>query len=378
MLDRARAGGEHRVGDAFHGRPLRGGRRWLPRARRARQRGDGEDRTIDIEGAFIAIGHRPNSDIVEGQVDMDEDGYVEVEGRSTRTTCPACSPRVTWSTAPTARPSPQRAPAVPRRSMLRRTCATRPRSGGPLGRRPRQGRGCRGSGRRLAGHSRAVPQLWTNWAREQRCAPNGSRARPPRGAGRARARRPRPPPYPGGGIGHSFTDCACTDGVMVDLGAMTRVVEADAESGLVTVESGITLHELGKQLAARGLAMENQGDIDRQTLAGAISTATHGTGEGSKHLVPGGRPETDHRRRQLGRHRGARPRRARGGPSGDRLLGAIATVTLQAVPIFTIERGRPRPLAETLERLDERGRRGPLRAVHLSLLGHRVDPHQHP
>ena len=47
--------------------------------------GDGEDRTIDIEGAFIAIGHRPNSDIVEGQVDMDEDGYVEVEGRSTRT-----------------------------------------------------------------------------------------------------------------------------------------------------------------------------------------------------------------------------------------------------------------------------------------------------
>ena len=80
------------------------------------------------------------------------------------------------------------------------------------------------------------------------------------------------------GSGHSFTDCACTDGVMVDLGAMTRVVEADTESGLVTVESGITLHELGKQLAARGLAMENQGDIDRQTLAGAISTATHGTG----------------------------------------------------------------------------------------------------
>jgi len=47
--------------------------------------GGGEERTIDIDGAFIAIGHRPNSEIVEGQVDTDEEGYVEVEGRSTRT-----------------------------------------------------------------------------------------------------------------------------------------------------------------------------------------------------------------------------------------------------------------------------------------------------
>ena len=46
----------------------------------------------------------------------------------------------------------------------------------------------------------------------------------------------------------------------------------------MTVEAGITLHELGEELRARGLAMENQGDVDPQTLAGAISTATHGTG----------------------------------------------------------------------------------------------------
>jgi thioredoxin reductase (NADPH) len=45
----------------------------------------GEDRELDIDGAFIAVGHRPNSEIVEGQVDMDENGYVQVEGRSTRT-----------------------------------------------------------------------------------------------------------------------------------------------------------------------------------------------------------------------------------------------------------------------------------------------------
>ncbi len=45
----------------------------------------GEDRDLEIAGAFIAIGHRPNSELVIGQVETDENGYVEVEGRSTRT-----------------------------------------------------------------------------------------------------------------------------------------------------------------------------------------------------------------------------------------------------------------------------------------------------
>jgi len=48
----------------------------------------GEDREIAIDGAFVAIGHKPNSDIVVGQVDLDEDGYVKVEGRSTKTRLP--------------------------------------------------------------------------------------------------------------------------------------------------------------------------------------------------------------------------------------------------------------------------------------------------
>ncbi len=47
--------------------------------------GGGEDLELEIDGAFIAIGHRPNSAIIEGQVDTDPNGYVEVEGRSTRT-----------------------------------------------------------------------------------------------------------------------------------------------------------------------------------------------------------------------------------------------------------------------------------------------------
>ncbi len=48
----------------------------------------GEDREIDIDGAFVAIGHEPNSDIVAGQIDLDDNGYVLVEGRSTKTKLP--------------------------------------------------------------------------------------------------------------------------------------------------------------------------------------------------------------------------------------------------------------------------------------------------
>ena len=61
---------------------------------------------------------------------------------------------------------------------------------------------------------------------------------------------------------------------------LDRDVAADAESGLVTVRSGTTLRELNADLDALGLAMPNLGDIDAQTISGAISTGTHGTGAG--------------------------------------------------------------------------------------------------
>jgi thioredoxin reductase (NADPH) len=48
----------------------------------------GDDREVEVDGAFIAIGHQPNSHLVEGQVEMDEDGYVITEGKSTRTGVP--------------------------------------------------------------------------------------------------------------------------------------------------------------------------------------------------------------------------------------------------------------------------------------------------
>ena len=78
------------------------------------------------------------------------------------------------------------------------------------------------------------------------------------------------------GSGHSFTECALTDGVMVHLEGLDRVLDADGDQ--VKVQAGIVLRDLSPALAERGRAQENLGDIDKQTLAGAISTATHGTG----------------------------------------------------------------------------------------------------
>ena len=80
------------------------------------------------------------------------------------------------------------------------------------------------------------------------------------------------------GAGHSFTPVVCTDGYLLDLGDYARVLAVDTEARTVTVQAGIPLWKLNDQLATRGLALENLGDIAYQSVAGATSTATHGTG----------------------------------------------------------------------------------------------------
>ena len=190
---------------------------------------------------------------------------------------------------------------------------------------------------------------WTNWARQQRCAPErvetpqseDELVRAVKSARRAKIV----------GAGHSFTDIACTDGVMIDMSAMRRVLAVDGDE--VTVEAGITLHDLGEELRGRGLAMQNQGDVDPQTLAGALSTATHGTGGGFGNLssqVSGMRlvDGTGEVRELAG---GDELRAARVSLGA---LGAIAAVTIRCVPAFTIHRiDEPRSLDELLPRLDE-------------------------
>jgi FAD-linked oxidoreductase len=80
------------------------------------------------------------------------------------------------------------------------------------------------------------------------------------------------------GAGHSFTPLVQTDDVLLSLDNLQGIESVDAEGGTVTVLGGTRLKYLGEALLARGLAQENLGDIDVQSISGAISTGTHGTG----------------------------------------------------------------------------------------------------
>ena len=88
------------------------------------------------------------------------------------------------------------------------------------------------------------------------------------------------------GAGHSFTPAAATDGVLVSLDDLTGIeaivptlgADGRADGAEVTVWAGTRLHRLGPLLWDLGLAQQNLGDFAEQSLAGAVSTGTHGTG----------------------------------------------------------------------------------------------------
>ena len=80
------------------------------------------------------------------------------------------------------------------------------------------------------------------------------------------------------GSSHSFSPVVPTDDTLVSLSQYTGVVDIDPEAERVTVRAGTMLADLNETLAVHGLAMSNLGDIDRQTVAGALATGTHGTG----------------------------------------------------------------------------------------------------
>lgn len=83
------------------------------------------------------------------------------------------------------------------------------------------------------------------------------------------------------GTGHSFTSVAATDGVLVRPHLLTGIRNIDRAAGTVTVEAGTPLKRLNEALAREGLSLTNMGDIMEQTVSGATSTGTHGTGRES-------------------------------------------------------------------------------------------------
>jgi L-gulonolactone oxidase len=122
---------------------------------------------------------------------------------------------------------------------------------------------------------------WRNWGRNQSCAPAAveepaSELEVVEAVQRATLAGQT---VKVAGAGHSFTDIACTDGRLLRLDRLDRVLAVDHDARTATVEGGIPLWKLNEGLAARGLALSNLGDIDRQSISGAVSTATHGGGK---------------------------------------------------------------------------------------------------
>jgi L-gulonolactone oxidase len=87
------------------------------------------------------------------------------------------------------------------------------------------------------------------------------------------------------GGGHSFSPLVATEGVIVSLDGLQGVIEVDAAARTARVHAGTRLYALGDALARHGLAMENLGDINVQSIAGATSTGTHGTGRAFGNLA---------------------------------------------------------------------------------------------
>jgi FAD-linked oxidoreductase len=199
---------------------------------------------------------------------------------------------------------------------------------------------------------------WQNWAGNQRATPR--RATSPRTtaevAAAVRAAAAAGQTVRMVGTGHSFTGAAVAEDVLLRPGGLTAVRSVDTGSGLVTVEAGLPLHAFNRVLDEHGLALANMGDIQEQTVAGALQTATHGTGRDAAGLVSqvaalemvlaDGSAVTCSREERPDLFDAAR--------AGLGALGVITAITWRTVPAFML-RAREEPMRwdEVLARLEE-------------------------
>ncbi|WP_405071714.1 FAD-binding protein [Kribbella sp. NBC_01510] len=158
------------------------------------------------------------------------------------------------------------------------------------------------------------------------------------------------------GSGHSFTGCSVPEQVMIRMDDLSSIIHADKDSGRVTVGAGTGLRKLNAGLAAFDLAMANLGDIDKQTISGAISTGTHGTGARLGGLA------TQVVALDLVTADGSilhcsaeeHPDVFAAGRVSVGALGVISALTLQCVPAFLLHaQEMPLPLGDVLDGFDE-------------------------
>lgn len=197
-----------------------------------------------------------------------------------------------------------------------------------------------------------------NWARNQACIPVAVHR--PRttgdvaaivGAAAAAGRTVRAI-----GAGHSFTGAAMTNGDLISLESLDRLHDVDTAAHRITVQAGITLRALGDVLAGVGLAMPNLGDINVQSVAGAINTATHGTGAAFGNLATTvvAMEIVDGRGEVLRCSEHERPDLLHAARVGVGALGIVTEVTLQCVPAFNLHaRETVEPFDDLLDGFDE-------------------------
>lgn len=117
--------------------------------------------------------------------------------------------------------------------------------------------------------------LWRNWSGVQHAYP-AARLAPKDEGELALALKTAPAPIRPVGAGHSFTGLAPTTGALISLDAMSGIVGWEGDEAIV--RTGTRLGALGPMLAEKGRALPNLPDINKQSLGGALGTATHGTG----------------------------------------------------------------------------------------------------
>lgn len=157
------------------------------------------------------------------------------------------------------------------------------------------------------------------------------------------------------GAGHSFTPLVATSGMLISLERFAGLVRIDRATSTVTVRAGTSIKALGALLHAEGLAQENLGDIDAQSIAGAISTGTHGTGAtlGSISTQVAGLTLVAADGSVVECSERERPELLRAAQVSLGALGVLALVTLRVVPAYRMEyRWRKETLDSCLDALE--------------------------
>ena len=200
--------------------------------------------------------------------------------------------------------------------------------------------------------------MWKNWSGYVSCpgaqvvAPDSAAALAQTLRDAVRAGRP----LRIAGAGHSFSPLVASDGTIVSLDRLQGLIDVDAQACSARVHAGTRLAALGASLAEHGLAMENLGDINVQSIAGATSTGTHGTGiafgnlatqiAAFKLLAADGS--------EISASANENPELFAGGRIALGSLGVLTEITLRLVPSFRLRLDRGKmALEECLARADE-------------------------